>query len=545
MRPPALARLLSAAVLAGGALLAAAPACPAASTDGVLVPVFSGRAAPRAGAPTLAHRNGDRFLRAGDLRSAAREYAQAALAEPRNPVYRLTLGVTLAALSDVQSAAGQFRAARSVAEDDVIAALLLQGALEEMGRATEAQAVYLDTVRRFTREGKPGLDASVSIGRLRSAVTRFPQSAVLYLLLGDAYQVSEQWAEAEAAYDRSIVLAPAWVKPRVNRGVLHLAQGRAGVAVKDFEQALRIDPANTQVRLLKGDAQNKLGQSGPALDTYRAVANAPRAKKEKAGQVLADAETRIGQVLLQNQQPDDAIRAFSRAQKLAPKNPGPVAGYAEAQVQAGNYREAAEAFRSALRLSRSGGLLATRPVLYRGLAEAQLSAGNPDGALETLRRALAEEPQSAALWHLLWAHAAFAKSDAAEGEAALRRALDSDQGRYPQEALNAIAARGLIARVTEAYEREQTDPLRRAPALIALAHLARYGGDLSREIALREQVTRIQTFAVDWYLLADTYERAGRTAEARDAYSRALERGGLAPPAEEYALGKLKALPAR
>ena len=341
------------------------------------------------------------------------------------------------------------------------------------------------------------------------------------------------------------MLAPRWIKPRVNRGVLHLAQGRAGVAVKDFEQALRLDPANTRVRLLKGDAQNKLGQSGPALDTYRAVANAPQAKKEKAGEVQAEAETRIGQVLLQNQQPGDALRAFSRAQKLAPKDPGPVAGYAEAQVQVGNYRQAVEAFRSALSLSRGGGLFATRPILYRGLAEAQISANNPNGALETLRRALVEEPQSAALWHLLWAHAAFGKRDAAEGEAALRRALDSDQGRYPQETLNAIAARGLIARITGAYEREQTDPLRRAPALIALAHLARYGGDLAREIALREQVTRIQTFAVDWYLLADAYERAGRFQEAADAYARALERGGLAPAAEEYALGRLKALSGR
>ena len=187
MRRPVPARLLLAVILAHCAPLVLAPARSTASTDGAAAPpVLSRRPAPVAGAPALAHRNGDRFLRSGDLRSAAREYAQAALAEPGNPLYRLTLGVTLAALSDVQRAAAQFRAARSVAEDDVIASLLLHGALEEMGRATEAQAVYLDTVRRFTREGKPGLDASVSIGRLRSAVTRFPESAVVCLLLGDA-----------------------------------------------------------------------------------------------------------------------------------------------------------------------------------------------------------------------------------------------------------------------------------------------------------------------------------------------------------------------
>jgi len=138
------------------------------------------------------HRAADRALRRGDLDEAARQYVRAALAAPDEPMLRMTAGVALATVRQVPGAASQFRRAAALADDDLIAALQYQGALAEMGEAAEAQSVYLDAVRRFSRPGKPGLDASGSIARIRAARPALPDSPILYLLLADAYQMQEQ-----------------------------------------------------------------------------------------------------------------------------------------------------------------------------------------------------------------------------------------------------------------------------------------------------------------------------------------------------------------
>jgi tetratricopeptide (TPR) repeat protein len=336
-------------------------------------------------------------------------------------------------------------------------------------------------------------------------------------------------------YDRAAALAPEWSKPHVNRGVLRMAQGRPREAIASFEAALSRDPGNGQVRLWKGDAQLKMGRAGEALRTYRSIENQPR--------VAAQATTRIGQIYLEGQQLDAALKAFNRAQDLAPQDPEPVAGIAEAQVSAGNYGAAAEAYHRALRLTKSGGLISTRPILYRALAEAQLSARDPDAAARTLERALAEEPQNAPLWHRLRAQAFFDKGDGRAGEAALRDALDAETGRYPLETLHAIAARNLLGRIGHACRAELSGP-RRAEALAVLAHLARYGGQADEEIRLRQQVTELRDQGVDHLLLANAYEQTGQAQKARDAYRRALALGGLSEPDQDRARLRLRQLTA-
>lgn len=520
-----------------GAHLAGAPA----PTPGVNA--FPGREGA-AGKAATRQKSGDRLLQRGDLRGAAREYALAALAAPGDPLFRLTTGVALSALREGSGAVAQFEQAQSFAEDDVVAALLLQGALEEQGQTTRAQRLYLDTVRRFGQTGQAGLNASGSIRRLLDAVQRFPESPVVHLLLGDAYQVAERWRDGADAYHKAIRLAPRWAKPLVNLGVLRLAEGQPDAAVKAFSNALALDPGNLQVQLLKGDAQADMGLRKDALQTYREVGNAPAKDAKIASVFKAQAETRIGRVYLQNKKLEDALRSFERAQKLAPGDLAPTAGTAEVHVQAGNFQAGAEAYRSALRLATAGGLLSTRPVLYRGLAEAQMSARNPDAALQTLARALGDEPQSAPLWHRLAAQAHFAKADLQAGQTALKAALDSETGRYPVETLKALDAQGLVAPITTAYTVDLAGP-NRLTALVALAHLARYRGDVAGEVAFRKQVTGARARGTDWFLLAEAWERARRPADARDAYTRAMRLGGLSPAASDWAHQRLKALQIR
>ena len=519
-------------------------------------------------------KQGDSLLRGGDFAGAARSYAQAAEIAPRDPVLRLLTGVALSAAHHPDPALAQFRRAVALADNDVIASLLLQSALSERGEAAEAQEVYQETYRRFPLAGKPGaLSATASVTRLKAALASDRESAILYLLLGDAHQLGENWADADAAYQSAIRYAPRWSKPYINRGVALLAQGKMDGAIVSFTQALRLDPGDAQAQVFKGEAEMRSGQNGRAISTLQRVASDNRV----GFSLKFQATTGLGQALANTKSYGKAVSTLGAAQRMAPNDPTPSAMIGEVQLQAGNYDEAARAYDTALRITRSGGLFANRPVLYRALAETQLSARKPADALQTLTKALTDEPASAPLWYRLSAQAHFDTGDRAQAEQDLCLALDSEQERFPFDTLNALAARGLIAGVRARYGRDldlattgksvtagpsgvsvtmthragagrQAISEPNAPAaraLAALSHIARYEGRIKDEIALRLRLSQTRTRGGDWFLLAETYDvRAGEPVHARDAYLRSLEIGNLTPAQTEWARRRLETLTA-
>ncbi|MES2460695.1 MAG: tetratricopeptide repeat protein, partial [Armatimonadota bacterium] len=387
-------------------------------------------------APVSLVSSGDRLLRTGNIKAAADSYGRAAQSSPSQPLYQIMAGVALASAGRMNDALVAFRRADKLARGgDVLASLLVQGILSERSEdSAEAQALYAKTVKRFSRPGTAGLDTTTSVARLVQAQKQFPQSPIVSLLLGDTYQLAEQWAKAEASYRLSIKLAPGWVKPRINLGLCQLAQGRSTEAVTAFQGALSLDPSNTQAQIAKADAQLQSGSLDDAVLSYRKVENSSNSR------VAAQAATGIGQAYAQRGQVTEAVKSLNRAKILAPADPTPAAALAEVQSQAGNYPAAAREYSEALRLS-GGGLFASKGILYRALAETQLSARNSDGAIATINRALAEEPSSRPLWYRLWAQALFLRGDASGGEVKLKQSLESEGSRYPLDALNALNAR--------------------------------------------------------------------------------------------------------
>lgn len=513
---------------------------------------------------------GDKLLGKGQMREAALSYARASLANPKDPLLRLSTAVTLAAVGRLNDAVPQLRKALELAEDDVITALLLREALAESGRTAEAQELYLDTARRYPRKnGKPGLDASTSISRLSLAVRQSPESPVYFLLLGDAYQLAEEWAKADEAYHTAIRLAPRWIKPRVNLGISRLAQGKSDEAIETFQDAFKLEPGNVQVNLLMGDAQISAGRNSDAVQTFTRISKMRGASK--TGEAASQAMVGMGQAFANDGAYDKAVASLNQARKLNPRDPAPAALLGEIEVQAGNYVKAADAYHSALQITRGGGLFSNRPILYRALSEAQLSAGKHDAALATLQRAFVEEPGQSPLWHRLSAQAHFARGNDAQGEASLQAALECDDSLYPQDTLNALAAQGLVLKMQDLYRARRDaaatgilrstapggglalsnkvaplSPRGASRVIEILGHLARYQNDIREEVRLREENTRQSTnTGRDWFLLAEAYDlRAGEPANARASYLRALELGGLSAPAAEWAKQRLKALTA-
>ena len=475
--------------------------------------------------PAAMIREGDRLLSAGNVQAASSSYLRAARSAPTQPLYQIMAGVALASAGRMDEALSAFRRADSGAQGGgLLTSLLLQGVLSERSDgAAEAQALYVNIVKRYSRAGVSGLDTSLSTERLLQAQKQFGPSPILALLLGDTFQLAEQWNKAEASYRQAIQLAPVWAKPRINLGLCQLAQGHSSEAIATLQGALTLDPANTQARIATGDAQLQSGFVDDAVLSYKKVENSPN------NRVAAQAATGIGQAYAQRGRTADAVKSLNRAQQLTPSDPTPAVALGEVQSRAGNYYEAAKAYNAALRLS-GGGLFASKGVLYRTLAETQLSAKDSAGAIVTIRRALIDEPTNKPLWYRLWSQALYLGGNAPGGEAKLKQALESDASRYPQDTLNALASRRLIPTLTIEYANSLAsakDDATKVRALRALVALSRFQKTVANEIKYRTTLVSLRPTGPEWLALADAQEQNGDRKSALASYRKALAVGGL------------------
>jgi tetratricopeptide (TPR) repeat protein len=487
-------------------------------------------------------RTGDRLLRQGELAAALTNYYYAKTASPDSLITRWCLGVTLSAQRRPSLAVKEYREATRIAEDDLITALLLQGALQENEELGAAQQVYLDTVRRFSSTGKSGLNASGSIGRLQSALQKFPESPILTLLLGDAFQVSLRFDDAGRAYRKAIALAPSWPKPQINLGLSYLAQGKATLAVEVLGDALKFEPANPRALLALGDAQLQAGNNSGALKVYNQLTH--------ISSVAIPAATGAARASMALGQASVAVASLQNARQRAPKDPAPAAALADIQMKTGNFADAADSYASALKLSEEGGLFSARSSLQRALAEAQLAAKRPADAQKTLELALISDPENAALWRRLLAKSWIAQNDLPAGEMELKRALVNELALYPKDTLEAIAAQGWTEKFIASFRADlqgartgirssgstqsgivmSSMPISREgeiTALAGLAHLLRFTSMVREEVSLRRELVRLRDSGADYFLLAQAQERLGEYTDARVSYGQARGKGDL------------------
>ncbi|MBC7805105.1 MAG: tetratricopeptide repeat protein [Akkermansiaceae bacterium] len=512
-------------------------------------------------------RNGDRAIQIGEFDDAARAYAQAVLRSPNDPVLRLLTGVSLTTIRKPDVAVAQFKVACRLTGDDLVASLLLQGALAQTGQSDAAQTVYLEAVRRY---GKPsgGLDSSASLVRLKAALKTTPNSPILHLLVGDAYQIAENLPAANAAYRTAISFAPGWANPKVNLGLLRLAQDKPVEAVQLFESALKRDPENVALQFFRADAQREAGNLKGAIANYQRI-QTRTASRGKTAPINAQALTGLGQAYAAGGRLEDALTAFNQARVIAPTDPAPPAAIGEVQTKKRDFEAAAQNYKDALRLTKASGLFGTQAVLYQALAQTQIAGKQTNAALQTLERALREQPESAGLWHRLRGEAMLSVGNQIAAEAAFRASLDAqaDAGVFPQETLAVIASKGLLDDITAGYRANlsasgggfarsmntapgsvgvigrpaDASPERETRALIALAAIAQYQSKTAEELAYREELTRRRSRGADWFALADAYDgRARDAAKAKQAYRQALNLGGLSDAQTERARLRMK-----
>jgi len=168
----------------------------------------------------------------------------------------------------------------------------------------------------------------------------FPQSNILWNLLGAALNVQGKLEEAIAAYNKALLIKPDYVDAYNNMGVALKAQGKADEAIAAFNKALLIKPDYAE-------AHNNIGSALAGQDkSEEAIAAYNKALLIKPD--YAEAHNNIGVAHKAQGKTDEAIAAYNKALLIKPD-------YAEAHNNMGNAlagqgkpEEAVAAFNKAL-----------------------------------------------------------------------------------------------------------------------------------------------------------------------------------------------------
>ncbi|MGD9825578.1 tetratricopeptide repeat protein [Desulfobacter sp.] len=266
---------------------------------------------------------GLKFHKKGDFPKAGRYYKQAIQMDPGNASAYHFLGILANQADKPELAVSLIKQAVSLSPELAPAHYNLGAALAKLGRKDEAITSYeralslipddvqisynlghpyLDHQEKIPSpkkdekqppgrpgEGHPPNDQIQGLIRLYQAgnmaqveqnckemLKKFPDSFILFNLLGAAVQALGRVEEAITAFDRMLGLNPNFAEGFYNRGVAYSEMGRIKEAVQDYTMAVEIDPDFYNAHLNLGLALDTLGHPDQAVKSFdRAIALEP------------------------------------------------------------------------------------------------------------------------------------------------------------------------------------------------------------------------------------------------------------------------------
>ncbi len=177
----------------------------------------------------LLHENYGKFLElTGDLKTAEQEWKQARALMPRNPFAFLTEGQLLEKQADLTGARGAFQQAVNLHPR-------YAEAWFELGKLDAIQGNLEDALKNYQHA-------------FRRALALDGANWETHYALGGELGMHGKIAEAKAEFQQVVRLQPQYAMGHLNLGVALLKLNDAEGARREFNEALRLDPANKSAR---------------------------------------------------------------------------------------------------------------------------------------------------------------------------------------------------------------------------------------------------------------------------------------------------------
>lgn len=284
-------------------------------------------------------------------------------------------------------------------------------------RATALGEKYGDDFQHFRPSGADrrspppddvaALDEAIAI--YRRVLDRKPPRVVAATALhgiGTCFTSKGDNARAAEALRGALALEPAAARTHEMLGFIHLERGKARDAIREFEEAMRLDPEVAAAPLGLGDAWTVLRDHKKASASYRKAA----ARTYRP----ADAWGKLGLALLAQGEREEGVKALRESLAIDPDGVPALVNLGIALLQQHRHEQALVWLRRAHRLQPE------HPVVLINLGRALVEGRAIDEAIPLFRKAAEVKPDFA-LAHVVLGTALAMKGQFTEGLEALRR----------------------------------------------------------------------------------------------------------------------------
>ncbi|TEU17049.1 MAG: tetratricopeptide repeat protein [Anaerolineales bacterium] len=319
-----------------------------------------------------------RYRRAGvylDLdkhQDALNDYDEAVQLEPNNATYHLGLAEAYAAQQEFQSALDYYEKATGLSPDYIAAwigkgdAYLALGGYEEASNSY-TKAIAIDRNNNVAYYGRARAEAL--LGKSTEAIQDLRQAIILY-------PTYVEKAESEPDFDKIRgEMQPILSAAQHNRTGNSLEnEGKLEEAIREYQEALKLDPTNAAYHANLGDVYHQLQRLGDAEEQYeKAVTHALENDSYRY---------RLAGVYYDQGKFDLAIEEYEAAVAINDENPVYRSGLGDAYRQKGSLDKAAGAYEQAIELDKSNASYHAR------LADIYQRQGNLENAVTKYNEAI-------------------------------------------------------------------------------------------------------------------------------------------------------------
>jgi tetratricopeptide (TPR) repeat protein len=280
------------------------------------------------------------------------------------------------------------------------------------GQLEEAKNIYEDILQKFSKNKKarialqllaesatvapqdPPSEQQQSIinlynqGQLQQALSessqmleRFPNSIVLYNIVGASNAGLMQFDDAIDSYKQALKIKPDYAEAYNNMGLALKEKGDPAAAIDSYKLALKIKPDYPEAYFNMGVALKEKGDSVAAIDSYK------QALKIKPD--YAEAYNNIGVALNDKGDPESAIASCKKALKIKPDYAEAYYNIGIALRKKGDPAAAIDSYKQALKIKPD------YAEAYNNMGNALKDEGELEAAIDSYKQALKIKPDYA------------------------------------------------------------------------------------------------------------------------------------------------------